>query len=150
MNKISHLARLTVLGLGFLPIPVLGMPNSGGGHETMHSHETIQVPAGQPAPTIALEVTPDKKRGYNVIIKTTNFQFTPGAINTPSNVNTGHAHLYINGKMVTRIYCPTFYLPQLAPGRNEITVSLNGNNHDQIVYNGKPVAATVVVEVPGK
>ncbi|MDS3859772.1 hypothetical protein RIF25_03010 [Thermosynechococcaceae cyanobacterium BACA0444] len=150
MNKISCLAGLTILGLGLLPLASLGMPTSGGGHEAMHSHETIEVPPGQPAPTIALEVTPDKKRGYNLRINTTNFQFTPRAINTPSNVNTGHAHLYINGKMFTRVYCPDFFLPQLAPGRNEIKVTLNGNNHDQIVYQGKPVAATVVVEVPGK
>lgn len=146
MNQISRFVGLSLLALGLLPLPSLGMPGDRGAH----SHETIEVPAGQPSPTISLEVTPDKKRGYNVTIKTTNFQFTPGAINTPSNVNTGHAHLYINGKMVTRIYCPNFYLPQLAPGRNEIKVSLNGNNHDQIVYQGKPVAATVIVEVPGK
>ncbi|AFY59770.1 hypothetical protein [Synechococcus sp. PCC 6312] len=150
MNQSSCLVGLSVVGLGLLPLPSLGMPVAGGNHHEMHSHGIIEVRAGQLAPTIALEVTPDQKRGYNLRIKTTNFQFTPGAINTPSNVNTGHGHLYINGKMVTRVYCPDFFLPPLAPGRNEIKVSLNGNNHDQIVYQGKPVAATVVVEVPGK
>jgi hypothetical protein len=37
--------------------------------------------------------------------------------------------LYINGEKVSRVYGPWLHLPTLPPGRNEITVELNANNH---------------------
>ena len=38
-----------------------------------HGHGTVEIPAGQPIPTINLVVHPDPVRGWNLEIQTTNF-----------------------------------------------------------------------------
>ena len=39
----------------------------------------------------------DKMDGFNLIISTSNFIFSPQNVNEKNNGNEGHAHIYING-----------------------------------------------------
>lgn len=59
-----------------------------------------------------------------------------------------YAHLYVDGTKITRLYGNWYYLESLPAGRHEITVSLNTNNHETLIYNGQPIEATVVLNTP--
>jgi hypothetical protein len=113
-----------------------------------HHHNTLEIPVGQPIPTVQLVVHPDAMQGWNLEIQTTHFRFAPELINQANQPGLGHAHLYINGEKQGRVYGPWLHLAQLPPGPNEITVSLNANGHEALTHNGQPIAATVVIEVP--
>jgi len=115
-----------------------------------HAHKTMVIPPGQPVPTVNLAVTPDAMSGWNLQLKVTNFAFAPERVNTKGIATEGHAHLYIDGKKVTRLYGPWYYLGNLSPGQHTITVTLNSNGHEDLIYNGKPIQATQVIQVPGK
>ena len=117
------------------------------GDHSGHHHGSIEIPDGQPVPSIALVVHPDSVRGWNLEIQTTHFRFAPEQVNQANQPNTGHGHLYINGERNGRVYGPWLHLPQLPPGRNEITVSLNANGHEAFTHNGQAIESTVVIEV---
>lgn len=68
-------------------------------------------------------------------------------INKAAKPGEGHAHLQVNGKKITRLY-GWYYLENLQPGKNEITVSLNVNSHKTLAHNGKMIQDTEIVEVP--
>lgn len=112
-----------------------------------HKHEKIVIPPGQPVPSVDVVVRPDAMKGWNLEVKVSNFKFAPENINTPPQPGEGHGHLYINGKKITRIYGSWYYINNLPPGKNRITVSLNANNHANFVYNGKVIEDTEIVEI---
>jgi hypothetical protein len=113
-----------------------------------HSHGTLEIPTGQPLPTLKLNLYPDAKKGWNLELKTTQFTFAPQRINEGNNPQEGHAHLMINGESITRLYGNWYYLNTLKPGRNTISVSLASNSHSKLVFQGKPIADTIVITVP--
>jgi hypothetical protein len=117
---------------------------------TTHSdhHSQLEIPTGQPLPTVNLVVRPDAMQGWNLEVKVTNFRFAPERINTKSLTTEGHAHLYIDGKKITRLYGPWFYLPTLEPGQHQITVTLNTNGHEALAYKGQVISATTLIQVP--
>ena len=117
-------------------------------HHHHHSHEPLEIPDGQPVPTITLRADRDPMQGWNLEIQTTNFRFAPEDVNQENQPNAGHGHLYINGEKGARVYGSWLHLPELPPGRNEITVSLNANNHQALTHDGQAIEATVVVNVP--
>ncbi|MGF1519588.1 MAG: hypothetical protein ACFCVB_17545 [Nodosilinea sp.] len=112
-----------------------------------HGHGTVEILAGQPVPTVTLVAHPDPVRGWNLEIQTTNFRFAPEQVNQANQPNVGHGHLSINGERGARVYGPWLHLPQLLPGRNEITVSLNANGHEAFTHSGQVIESTVVVDV---
>lgn len=118
--------------------------------DTMHHHPVRNVSLNEMAPTITHLVFPDKMDGYNVQLLTENFRFTPAAINREVVSNSGHAHLYVNGKKVSRIYSNWFHLPSkwLKPGVNYVTVSLNANDHSEWAIDETAIASTVRVILP--
>lgn len=124
-----------------------------GGHSApmggaMQQHSKREIAAGQPVPTVALDVQPDSMRGWNVHVKTTNFEFAPDRLNQKSAANEGHAHLYLNGKKLTRLYGSWYYLESLPTGTNTLTVTLNTNTHEELFYQGKRIEATQTITVP--
>lgn len=115
-----------------------------------HAHDTMREADG-PAPTVALEATPDGLGGYNLHIAAGNFRFSPERAGTRTESVEGHAHLYVNGVKKARVYGPWFYLPDdwLAAGDNSVRVTLNDNVHTVWAVDGKPVAAEVVLTKSG-
>ncbi len=118
---------------------------SGHHHDHMSPYE---VPEGTPVPTLAVEVLPDPMAGYNLRLDTTNFTFAPEHVSTEPVPGEGHAHLYIDGKKITRVYQPWFNMPPLSPGSHEVRVELSANNHSPYAVNGELIDQTVTVEVP--
>lgn len=127
--------------------PAAGMSHQPSAGET-HAHKTMIIPPGQPVPTVSLDVKPDAMSGWNLQVKVTNFAFAPERVNTKGVTTEGHAHLYIDGKKVTRLYGPWYYLSNLSPGQHTITVTLNGNGHEELIYNSKPIQATQLIQAP--
>ncbi|OKH27323.1 hypothetical protein NIES1031_08415 [Chroogloeocystis siderophila 5.2 s.c.1] len=124
--------------------------HSPSSHNHADNHDKImEIPSGQAVPTVDLVVHKDAMKGYNLEVKVTNFQFAPERVNTDATPGEGHGHIYINNKKLTRLYGSWYYLENLQPGRNEITVSLNANNHMALAHNGKRIFDTEVVNVPG-
>ncbi len=109
-----------------------------------HSHEMFNVPADQ-APSVALEVFEDSMSGWNVHIITSDFTFTPENASTSTNVlGEGHAHLYVNGEKVARVYGDWFHYPETHSGDVEFKVTLNANDHSDYAVSGEVVSASVV------
>ena len=116
--------------------------------ETMaHDHvdRAIDVPRDG-APEIAMTVTKDPMGGWNIALAVENFTFTPGAVNGENAPNTGHAHLYVGGQKVARLYSAHFHLPDLPLGQHEITVALNSYDHSVYVVDGVRVEARAIVQ----
>jgi hypothetical protein len=117
--------------------------------ENNHEHGSIEVPANQPMPTVNLVVHPDQRQGWNLEVQVTNFKFAPEQVNQATGTTAeGHAHLYIDGIKITRLYSNWYYLESLAPGSHEIAVSLNTNTHETLLHDGQPIQSTVVIDVP--
>ncbi|NJL35326.1 MAG: hypothetical protein HC899_00190 [Leptolyngbyaceae cyanobacterium SM1_4_3] len=119
----------------------------GTQHDPSHSHEMLEIPAGQPVPSVDLIVHQDSMQGWNLEIQTTNFRFAPENLEQPSSPTEGHAHLYINGEKITRLYGNWYYLGSLEPGSHEVTVSLSTNGHEELAHNGQPIGDTEVIAV---
>lgn len=45
------------------------------GSEILHHHKTMEIPAGQPIPSVDLSVHKDPIKGYNLQAKVSNFRF---------------------------------------------------------------------------
>ncbi len=115
--------------------------------EEGHQHGVLEIPQGATVPQVDLIVHQDAKRGWNLEIRTTNFKFAPESVNQANTYNEGHAHLYVNGQKITRLYSNWYYLSQLEPGRNEVKVSLNANGHEALSYQGVMIEDLEIVEV---
>lgn len=118
--------------------------DSGYGHQ----HKQLEIPAGQRIPEVDLIVTPDAMNGWNLELKLSNFKLAPENVNQGASFQEGHAHLFINGEKITRLYGNWYFLGNLEPGTNEISVTLNANNHDDLVHNGEMISDTEIIEVP--
>ncbi len=121
------------------------MPMSG--ESQVHMHEMIELDGTKPVPTLALQALPDSKDGYNIQLQTTNFLFTPEKVGGAPVVNEGHAHLFINGKKIGRLYGPWVNIGKamLSDGENVIEVTLNANDHSDWAYMGNHISAKVSV-----
>lgn len=124
--------------------PVRGILASGTQHDP---HQQLEIPDGQPIPSVKLIVHPDAVKGWNLEIQVTNFSFAPEHINTKSLTTEGHAHLYIDGKKVTRLYGSWYYLSSLEPGQHKISVTLNANGHQELAHKGQVIGDSVVIQV---
>lgn len=104
----------------------------GDGH-SHHHHEELTVPADAPTPSVALEAFKDTVGGYNVRIEVENFTFAPENVNGDPTPNEGHAHLFVNGTKVARVYGEWFHIDgkHFKDGENMISVTLNANDHSE-------------------
>lgn len=118
--------------------------------DTGHSHAVRDVADTASVPEVSHLVFPDAVDGYNIQVLTRNFRFTPAAINGAVEDNAGHAHVYVNGTKVMRVYSEWVHLSGqvLQPGVNLVTVTLNANDHSTWGMEGAPIASSVRVVVP--
>jgi hypothetical protein len=126
----------------FRDIPVQGAAVDMMEHEMQHG--MIEVPAVG-APQVAVSVEEDLMNGWNVTITTNNFRFTPELVNSENVDNTGHAHLYVDGIKIARLYGPHFHIPYLPVGNHEISVNLSTNDHSYYLVDGNQIGARTIV-----
>ncbi len=115
-----------------------------GGHD--HAG-LLALAAGPEAPTLGVAITPDAKSGWNLQIETTNFRFAPAHASGPHNEGEGHAHVYVNGAKIARVYGPWFHIDALPQGTVEVTVTLNSNDHRTLTVANVPLSVTRTIVV---
>lgn len=120
---------------------------------TEHSgdrHPVVEIPMHTAAPRIELDISRDTMSGFNLHIDYDRFELeSPRYANdVPQQFLEGHAHLYINGKKVQRLYAADMHLPEklLQPGFNQITVTLNAHDHSTWSRGGKRILATLFIQ----
>ena len=133
--------------------------NTGGGstnqpqpdhdHDAEHDHSrVVEIADGDAVPTLAVEVLKDPKSGWNLRVDVTDFDFAPERVSTDHVPGEGHAHVYVDGEKISRIYDRWFHLGELAPGKHEVRVELSANDHSPLAVDGSKIEQTVAVEVP--
>ncbi|MEM0899961.1 MAG: hypothetical protein AAGI92_08445 [Pseudomonadota bacterium] len=142
------------LGIWLSPVIVGSSPATMGSaphnaHDHAMAHEELPIPA-EGAPTVAIEVERDSMAGWNVFVETTNFTFSPSDVNGENVPNEGHAHIYINGQKLARLYGDAYHFSGLPIGEAVISVTLNSNDHSIFTVDGEPITAsqTIVNEPP--
>lgn len=116
--------------------------------DTAHMHSTMDpVEANSdPLPTVTLTVTPDPVSGFNVHADVEHLVWAPEKAGLDHVDGEGHAHVYVDGDKVARIYGEWYHLTGLTPGTHEVTVSLNANTHAPYAVGGVPIADSVTIE----
>ncbi|MHC0430535.1 hypothetical protein ACX6XY_10135 [Streptomyces sp. O3] len=96
------------------------------------------------APEVGLTVRPDSLDGWNLHIPVRNFRFTPDSVGGAALYGTGHAHLYLDGRKIARLYGPWHHLPGrlVTKGTHELTVRLYADDHTAWAVDGEPVEST--------
>ncbi|MXZ45566.1 MAG: hypothetical protein F4Z08_01005 [Chloroflexi bacterium] len=118
------------------------MPSMSGTHAMVAA---VEAPEDM---SVSLHVEPDSVSGLNIHLTTTGFTFTPESVNADDDPGTGHAHLYVDGVKITRLYGPYYHLVGVTPGEHEIRVALNTNSHADYIQGTKLVDAVRTVTVP--
>lgn len=109
-----------------------------------HDHSMMLDLSGEAAiPSVDVQLIPMEDGGYNLRVQTLNFEFAPQRVGMDHVPGEGHAHLYINGEKITRIYGEWYYLETLPEGAQEISVGLYANNHQALAVDGVAINATV-------
>lgn len=69
------------------------------------------------------------------------------AVDRQTGFVTGHAHLYVNGEKVQRLYGHHVHLPAalFRGGINQVTVTINNHAHMYWIADGRQVLATLFV-----
>ena len=151
--KIAFWAIIAVIvgGLAFfLSDELIGKPEPHV-HDDTHAHGELRAIAqGQVAPTVSVQAFADTIDGYNLQISVENFAFSPENTGTETDTVEGHAHLYVNGVKIGRVYGEWVHLPSkyLRSGVNEIRVTLNDNMHNDWGVDGVAIDAVVEVSIP--
>ena len=111
-------------------------------------HQVIDAPSGRPVPSLIVHLFPDSMDGYNLFLETQNYRFTPENVDDVIVANEGHAHLYVNGEKIARLYSQWRHLPRAVfeDGVNRLQVELNANDHSIWGVAGEPIGADVLVD----
>ncbi|CAB4862448.1 unannotated protein [freshwater metagenome] len=105
------------------------------------------------APKVSLEVEKDLTGGFNVHVVTSNFRWRPEMASKRHVIGEGHAHVYLDGQKIMRIYNEWFHLNtyQFATrsGEQLFSVEFVGNDHAPYTIQGVPLGAEQIITVPG-
>ncbi|MBC9715381.1 hypothetical protein H9Y04_22795 [Streptomyces sp. TRM66268-LWL] len=114
-------------------------------------HRLRQV-AAQGAPSVELAVRPDSVDGWNIQLSVREFRFTPDSVGGGALPGRGHAHLYLDGRKLARVYGEWYHLPASAvpEGGHTLTARLYADDHTAWAVDGKPVEATAELAQTGK
>lgn len=112
-----------------------------------HHEKTIEAPPGL---SVSVTVAPDDESGANLSIATTGLTFAPDKVDQPHVPGEGHAHVYVDGVKLGRVFANDHYISDLDPGERAIRITLNANSHEQYAIGGHPVEATTTVVIPGE
>lgn len=117
-------------------------------HHHTHQHSALEVPAERAPRITEVKVSKDPVGGFNLFVATENFEFAPEQVNRVHADGRGHAHVYVDGVKIARIYGPAYHIETLATGERQIEVTLNANDHREFAVNGTKVAAATTFVVP--
>lgn len=110
-----------------------------------HKHEQIE--AEIPAPVIDLDVTQDPLGSWNAKISFANFTLSPENVGKADITGQGHAHIYIDGEKINRVYGEWYHLGELPEGEHVISVTLSTNSHKELTKDGLLIFASKTIIV---
>ena len=84
---------------------------------------------------------------YKRQVITTNFTFDAKSAGLENVEGHGHAHVYVNGVKLGRVYGAWHHIGALPLGENEVTVSLYANDHSALASDGVKITSTSTVIV---
>ena len=121
-----------------------GQDEGADDHGSM-SHEAMesQTPIG-----LQVSAAADASGGVAVTIDTENWRWAPENVDRQHRDGEGHAHIYVDGEKVGRVYGPSYYIMGLEPGRHDIRVTLNANSHNNLLVDGELVEAMTTITAP--
>lgn len=122
--------------------------SDAGMAEDHHGADAPAPVASETPVNIAITAEPDAHSGVDVQIVTEGFRFAPELVDQAHTPGAGHAHIYVDGVKLGRVFENAYHIEQLAPGEHDIRVSLNTNDHSEITFNGEKAEATTTVTVP--
>ncbi len=120
--------------------------HAAGDPTHMHSMTELVESAGPDVPSIVLIVTADPVSGFNLHAECTNLTWAPEKAGFDHVDGEGHAHVYVDGEKVARIYGEWYHLTGLTPGQHEVKVTLNANTHAAYAVDGVEIADSVIIE----
>ena len=128
---------------------VFGGQSASGSDQADHGHhdESAMIVSDVPI-SVSITAEPAEQGGVDVSIATEGFRFAPESVDQPHEPGVGHAHIYLNGEKLSRVFESHYHVADLPPGQNVIRVSLNANDHSELIYNGATVESTAIVVVP--
>lgn len=112
-----------------------------------HNNDALLEIAETQAPSVEAKVTPDAASGWNLQITTHNFRLAPEHASGAHVAGEGHAHVYVNGAKIARLYGEWLHIAELPKGENTIEVTLNANDHRGLAVGGNQVSDRVTVRV---
>lgn len=104
-----------------------------------HHGATVDV-GGPNAPTLSARLHRDPVSGWNLHIETENFRFAPENAGRGDRPGEGHAHVYVDGEKIARLYGPWMHIASLPEDAN-VEVTLNSNDHAALSVADKPLRA---------
>ena len=116
-----------------------------GTHRDSHDRVTV-LEEGDKSPTLDFFISRDSADGWNIQLLTTNFRFAPENVGGPFVPGEGHAHLYVAGEQIARIYGAWFHVGKLPHGLVDVTVTLNANDHSQLAVGDLILSVTKQVQ----
>lgn len=121
------------------------------GDVAVMDHGQREVPAQFTIPRLGLTLHEDRMSGYNLQLKLRDYQLWPPLpqyMQAVHPVLSGHAHLYINGRKVRRLYNEYVHLPDnlFKDGVNVISVSLNDHDHASWSVNERELSVTLTID----
>ena len=122
----------------------------------LHAHSdgvfSIHEVAEATAPKVSLEVEKDPTGGLNVRVLTSNFVWRPEMASKQHVDGEGHAHVYLDGRKIMRIYNQWFHLNTFqfatVAGEQLLSIELVGNDHAPYTLQGIPVGSEQIISVP--
>ncbi len=115
------------------------------GHAKMHD-TPIHLANNKAAPTIIAKIKKDPVSGFNLFLITTNFIFAPELSGLQHKDGTGHAHLYIDGQKIARLYGKSFHISEIPKGAESLEVTLNSNDHRPFFSNNLLISSIIALE----
>lgn len=115
------------------------------GHKEMN-HGSLDISSDILIPEIVdLKVLKDPMSGWNIYVEVSNFRFAPDLASQAHQPGEGHAHLYINGSKVGRMYSNWYHIPEFLKDKNEIRVTLNSNDHQTLTVGKLAIEKIITI-----
>ena len=97
--------------------------------------------SAKPSPKLRI-TAPDgiSEAGFHLKLEVEDFSFVLAPDGTQHIQNEGHAHVYLNGLKLGRLYEKNFALGAIPPDKYELKIALNTNDHRPYVNNGEAIS----------
>lgn len=115
-------------------------------HGSSGHGEVLSLEANATSPTLAILVHEDPMSGWNLQIMTENFTFSPENASLAHIDGEGHAHVYVNGVKLGRLYGPWVHLDGLPEGEVTIEVTLNANDHRALAVDNVALSQMLTIQ----